>query len=124
MPMVGKDWSHSGVARLFQNIKKNKYKILYLTSRAIGMADSTRKYLGKVKQKKGEEEEQVTLPTGPVIMSPDRLFPSLKREVIAKNPQVFKIEALSSIKGMFPVDANPFYAGFGNRHTVIIYLHI
>lgn len=34
--MVGKDWTHSGVANLYSNIQKNGYKMLYLTSRAIG----------------------------------------------------------------------------------------
>lgn len=34
--MVGKDWTHSGVARLYSSIKSNGYEILYLTSRAIG----------------------------------------------------------------------------------------
>ena len=34
--MVGKDWTHTGVARLYSSIKSNGYEILYLTSRAIG----------------------------------------------------------------------------------------
>lgn len=36
LPILGKDWSHSGVAQLYQNIKANGYNILYLTSRPIG----------------------------------------------------------------------------------------
>jgi len=31
------------------------------------------------------------LPEGPVIMSPDGLFPSFHREVIIKKPEIFKI---------------------------------
>ena len=34
--MVGKDWTHAGVANLYTNICQNGYRILYLTSRAIG----------------------------------------------------------------------------------------
>lgn len=33
---VGKDWTHSGVANLYSNISKNGFKIVYVTSRAIG----------------------------------------------------------------------------------------
>jgi len=49
-------------------------------------------------------------------MSPDRLFPSFRREVILKKPEVFKIACLRDIKNLFPI-YNPFYAGFGNRDT-------
>lgn len=34
--MIGKDWTHSGVAKLYTDITRNGYQILYLTSRAIG----------------------------------------------------------------------------------------
>ena len=36
LPMLGRDWSHSGIAELYTNIKKNNYQILYLTARPIG----------------------------------------------------------------------------------------
>ena len=36
LPMIGKDWSHQGVATLFTNIQKNGYEFVYLTARAIG----------------------------------------------------------------------------------------
>ena len=35
---VGKDWSHAGVASLYKAVAGNGYEILYLSSRAIGMA--------------------------------------------------------------------------------------
>ncbi|KAL2660362.1 hypothetical protein GLYMA_03G174900v4 [Glycine max] len=82
MPLVGKDWSQSGVARLFSAIKDDK-----------------------------------TLPNGPVVISPDGLFPSLYREVIRRAPHEFKIPCLEDIKRLFPSDYNPFYAGFCNRDT-------
>ena len=57
------------------------YQLLYLTSRAIGQANITRGYISSLKQ--GES----SLPLGPVIMSPDRLLHSFKREVIHRRPQ-------------------------------------
>lgn len=111
MPMVGRDWSHSGVAQLYSNIVKNKYEILYLTSRAIGQADLTRGYITNLKQ------DQMNLPEGPVIMSPNRLISAFSLEVIRKTPEEFKISALSDLKRLFPSDRSPFYAGFGNRPT-------
>ena len=109
---IGKDWTHPGIANLYTKIKKNGYEILYLTSRAIGQADSTRGYL------KGIEQGNFQLPDGPVIMSPDRLIAALKREVIDRRPEEFKISCLKDIRHLFG-DANPspFYAGFGNRIT-------
>lgn len=73
MTFIGRDWTHSGVAKLYTDICRNGYKILYLTSRAIGQAGSTRHYL------KGINQDNYQLPEGPVIMSPDRLFTSLHR---------------------------------------------
>ncbi|KAJ1985383.1 lipin Ned1 [Dimargaris verticillata] len=108
--MVGKDWTHTGVAKLYTDIARNGYQIMYLTSRAIGQADTTRDYLRRVTQ------GPYHLPDGPVIMSPDRLFESFHREVIARQPQVFKMACLRDINNVFG-DRNPFYAGFGNRIT-------
>ena len=71
--MIGRDWTHLGVAKLYTDICRNGYKIMYLTSRAIGQADSTRDYL------KGINQNNYQLPEGPVIMSPDRLIASLHR---------------------------------------------
>ncbi len=58
------------------------------------------------------------LPMGPVILSPDGLITSFKREVIDRRPQEFKIASLTEIKNLFGNDASPFYSGFGNRSTV------
>ncbi|KZT05643.1 LNS2-domain-containing protein [Laetiporus sulphureus 93-53] len=110
--MIGRDWTHLGVAKLYTDICRNGYKILYLTSRAIGQADTTRDYL------KGIRQNDYQLPEGPVIMSPDRLLASFHREVILRKPEVFKMAALRDIQKLFGNTAkNPFYAGFGNRIT-------
>ena len=50
-------------------------------------------------------------------MSPDGLVSSFKREVIDRIPQSFKIQCLTQIVNLFPPEARPFYAGFGNKHT-------
>ncbi|KAJ4831228.1 hypothetical protein Tsubulata_005518 [Turnera subulata] len=111
MPLVGKDWTQSGVAKLFCAIKENGYQLLFLSARAIVQAYLTRSFLFNLKQ------DGKTLPNGPVVISPDGLFPSLYREVIRRAPHEFKIACLEDIKKLFPSDYNPFYAGFGNRDT-------
>ncbi|KAF5823560.1 putative phosphatidate phosphatase [Helianthus annuus] len=111
MPLVGKDWTQSGVARLFSAIKENGYQLLFLSARAIVQAYLTRSFLVNLKQ------DGKALPNGPVVISPDGLFPSLFREVIRRAPHEFKIACLEDIKALFPSDYNPFYAGFGNRDT-------
>ena len=78
LPRVGYDWSHRGVTRLFTNIKANGYVFMFLSSRAIAQASATRDYLHTLNQD-GE-----TLPAGPVIISPDGLFPSLYRELVGQ----------------------------------------
>lgn len=120
--LFGKDWTHPGVATLFTDIKANGYNIIYLTARSVGQADTTRQYLRGIVQDNG-----VKLPQGPVILSPDRTMAALRREVILKKPEVFKMACLNDIKSLYfhsdqfaePEDdeRTPFYAGFGNRIT-------
>lgn len=109
--MVGRDWTHAGVAKLYSDIVANGFNIFYLTSRSVGQADTTRAYLNGVIQ------EGWKLPRGPVIMSPDRTIAALRREIYLRKPEVFKMACLRDILGLFPGKTNPFYAGFGNRFT-------
>ncbi|KAJ9494420.1 lipin Ned1 [Exophiala xenobiotica] len=109
--MVGRDWTHAGVAKLYSDIVANGYNILYLTSRSVGQADTTRAYLNGIVQ------DGWRLPEGPVILSPDRTIAALRREVYLRKPEVFKMACLRDILGLFPGRTNPFYAGFGNRFT-------
>ena len=111
MPLLGRDWTQEGVTELFTKIKKQGYKIIYLTSRAIGQSTMTKKYLDSLIQ------EEKTLPPGPLIMSPDGLFTSLKREVIERKPHLLKIPVLNELKNLFPEGLSPFFVGFGNRET-------
>ena len=109
--MIGRDWTHIGVAKLYTDIVANGYNILYLTSRSVGQADTTRTYL------KGVYQEGFKLPKGAVIMSPDRTIAALRREVYLRKPEVFKMACLRDILGLFGQKKSPFYAGFGNRLT-------
>lgn len=111
--MIGRDWTHEGVAKLYTDIVNNGYNIFYLTSRSVGLADTTRTYMNGVVQ------EGYRLPKGPVIMSPDRTIAALRREVYLRKPEVFKMACLRDIMNLFgkPPGQTPFYAGFGNRFT-------
>jgi len=109
--MIGRDWTHIGVAKLYTDIVANGYNIFYLTSRSIGQADTTRAYLN------GDVQDGYRLPKGPVIMSPDRTVAALRREVYLRKPEVFKMACLRDILSLFSGKINPFYAGFGNRFT-------
>lgn len=109
LPMVGKDWTQPRIAKLFSSIEKNDYRFLYLSARAIGQSAVTRRFLQKVRQ------EGVTLPDGPVLLSPLSLMRAFHQEVIARRPEAFKIACLRDVRALFPAEAQPFWAGFGNR---------
>ncbi|PYI23046.1 lipin Smp2 [Aspergillus japonicus CBS 114.51] len=109
--MIGRDWTHAGVAKLYTDIANNGYNIMYLTSRSVGQADTTRAYLYGVCQ------DGYRLPKGPTIMSPDRTMAALRREIYLRKPEVFKMACLRDILNLFNGKENPFYAGFGNRLT-------
>ncbi|XP_046671825.1 phosphatidate phosphatase LPIN3 isoform X2 [Homalodisca vitripennis] len=109
LPIVGKDWAQSGVAKLFTKIKDNGYKLLYLSARAIGQSRLTRDYLKSIKQ------EDLSLPEGPMLLNPTSLLNALHTEVIEKKPEEFKISCLRDIQALFPAHCQPFYAGYGNK---------
>lgn len=109
--MIGRDWTHAGVAKLYSDIEANGYNIMYLTSRSVGQADTTRAYLGGIVQ------DGYRLPRGPTILSPDRTMAALRREIYLRKPHVFKMATLRDIRNLYGPDYHPFYAGFGNRLT-------
>ncbi|OLL23123.1 Nuclear elongation and deformation protein 1 [Neolecta irregularis DAH-3] len=80
-----------------------------ITNRSVGQADTTRNYLKTIEQAKYK------IPEGPVLMSPDRTMAALRREMILKKPEVFKMACLQDIQYLYGENVNPFYAGFGNR---------
>ncbi|KAE8224757.1 hypothetical protein CF319_g2389 [Tilletia indica] len=109
--MIGRDWTHLGVAKLYTDVARNGYHMMYLTSRAIGQADVTRDYLKNINQ------NGYRLPEGPVIMSPDRLIASLHREVILRKPEVFKMACLRDIARLFGCDFRGAPAAGGHHAT-------
>ncbi|CAG5133161.1 unnamed protein product [Candidula unifasciata] len=112
LPIIGRDWSQSGVAQLFTRIHKNGYKLIYLSARAIGQSRSTKDMLKNIRQ------GDLVLPDGPLFLNPTSLFSAFHREVILKNPEEFKISCLKDIADLFP--CSPFYAGFGNKFNDVI----
>ncbi|ELA42325.1 uncharacterized protein VICG_00725 [Vittaforma corneae ATCC 50505] len=111
--LMGRDWTHSGIAPLYSKIVKNGYRIIYLTSRPLGQSFSTKSYLKQVSQ------DDCTLPDGPVIHNPEGVLEAIYKEVILKRPEEFKIACLKQIKSLFN-GRNPFIAGFGNRITDVV----
>uniref|UniRef100_A0A1I7XLB4 LNS2 domain-containing protein n=1 Tax=Heterorhabditis bacteriophora TaxID=37862 RepID=A0A1I7XLB4_HETBA len=110
IPAIGGTWAHTGVAELYTRIKNNGYKMVYLSSRAIGQSHATKQYLKSIAQ------DSKQLPDGPVLLSPTSVLLAFRREVIERRPEEFKIAALSDLKKLFPAK-QPFFAGFGNRET-------
>lgn len=128
LPTLGKDWTHPGLAALYNKIcqLRSDVKFIYLSSRPIGEAPLTRKMLEQIKQ------NGLLMPEGPLITCPDLALPALAREMKRK-PQEFKIPTLQQIKNLFaPIkrssieiqtdDNNvmPFVFGFGNKMTDVI----
>ena len=111
---LGRDWAQSGVASLFTKIAANGYQVVYLSARAIGQASITKDYLASIRQ------GDLNLPDGPLLLNPTSLVSALHREVIEKKPEKFKIACLRDIQKLFPVERNPFYAGYGNRVNVSV----
>lgn len=114
LPMLGRDWSQAGVADLFTAIEKNEYKFMYLSARAIGQSKITRDLLRNINQ------DGFTLPKGPLLVTPTSLFTAFQKEVIEKKPQEFKISCLKDIQSLFPLEQNPYYAGYGNKSTDVV----
>nr|ATI22164.1 lipin 2 [Brachionus koreanus] len=109
LPLLGKDWTQTGVADLFSTIEKNEYKFIYLSARAIGQSTTTRNLLTNVNQ------NGFKLPYGPLLITPTSLFTAFHKEVIERKPEEFKIQCLKDIQNLFPSFHNPFHAGYGNR---------
>lgn len=109
---IGRDWSHSDVAELYQNIEKKGYKFIYLSARSLCQSESTRNLIESLKQ------EKYSLPKGPLLLNPNDLLSCFASEIYHKNSNEFKISSLNNLKCLFK--ENPFYAGFGNRLTDLI----
>ncbi len=108
---LGADYCHRGIIAMFNQLSNKGYKILYLTARPITLFQRTRDYIGRI------QEDSCKLPPGPVITAPNKTWNAFAREMIIRKPETFKIAILKTIRELFPMDCNPFVAGFGNRVT-------
>jgi len=108
---------HPGVCDLLSRLATShsqpthKTHILYLTSRPIGLASHTRKFLNGLRQGSAQ------LPPGPVLGFPGTLPEVLFMELVSKKTQKFKAELLlSQIVEPFQNASrrSPFLAGLGN----------
>lgn len=111
---LNQDYTHTGTTELFKRIEENGYKFIYLSARPVTMAKRTRRYISRINQ------NGYKMPIAPVITSPNKAMDSFIREVLIKEPHLFKISILSSISNLFPT--NPLVGGFGNRQTVLLIL--
>lgn len=111
LPLIGvADWAHCEVTSLYSKISENGYKILYLSARSISQSTETKAYLKSLNQ------GSLKLPLGPLFLNPESAFKSFKREVIDRQPEVFKIACLKELQDLFgSVHSSPFFAGYGNR---------
>ena len=76
LPLIGRDWSQSGVAELFTRLSNNGYKLLYLSARAIGQSRVTKELLKNIRQ------GDLVLPNGPLLLNPTSLLRALHRSVV------------------------------------------
>ena len=107
----GGDWSHKNITKLYNDIYNNGYKILYLTARTMCQHKQTKEFLYKINQ------NNITMPEGPILMSKGDFASTIKIEIIDKKPQTMKISSLLMVLNLFPNDYFPFYSGIGNKNT-------
>lgn len=105
---IGKDWTHKGVAALYNRITDNGYKMVYISSRPIGHIGLTKAYLDRV------EQDKKRLPKGPVILFPGPLMSAVYREIVF-GPEEFKISTISDIKSL--LSHGEIFSGFGNKES-------
>jgi len=111
LPALGlSDWKHPGVVQLYSKIEDEGYKILYLTSRAVGQSEDTKEYLFDLREAGGYR-----MPVGPVLMQVNSVLDTVKTEVIDQDPEVQKIAKLARVRGLFT--QNPLFAGYGNQDS-------
>lgn len=107
--VIGRDWSHPGIVKLYNSISANGYRILYLSSRPIGHSGFTKTCLRRISQ------DRLMLPEGPILLFPGRLVAALYREMVI-GPEEFKVAALGEIKRLFG-ESGGLFAGFGNKNS-------
>ncbi|VEU33634.1 unnamed protein product [Pseudo-nitzschia multistriata] len=106
---------HAGICQILSKLSLSS-QVVYLTSRPIGLANQTRKFLSTLKQ--GNE----TLPIGPLLGFGGKLPQLLIMEIVTKSTQKFKAKKLwDNVVQPFRKATNndpkspSFVAGFGNN---------
>ena len=102
-------FAHGGVCAFLGGVVAPRARVLYLTSRPVALAASTRAFLASLRQ--GRDG----LPDGPLVTSGEGLLGAVYAEVVAKTPDVFKTRALLDVAAAFGGDpgASPVVLGFG-----------
>lgn len=103
---IGLQWHHDSVSNCFEKVNGLGYQILYLTARSMKMDSSTRSYI-----------EDLGLPSGPLLLSPQAIVKSFTSQIIKKDAKNYKLDHLTSVASLFPNYDNPFAAGFGNNEN-------
>ena len=57
------------------------------------------------------------MPPAPVFVSHYRAIEAFLKEVVTRQPHIFKIACLQHLSDLFPDNSLPIHAGFGNRET-------
>ncbi|KAL0478692.1 hypothetical protein AKO1_008308, partial [Acrasis kona] len=112
--LLGMDYYRPGTAALYTAISDLGYKFIYITRKPMSQIKFVKNFLVKIRQK--EEEEESTMPLGPVISTPYKNYPVLVYK-IWRGPTVFKKSILTCLRNMFPFERNPWIAGFGDKPT-------
>jgi len=118
-----------------QSPKGGKVRILYLSSRALRLINSTRNFLNLVQQSDSgstrravdssmdDNSSLIGMPPGPIFMNKGTMATVLKMEILLKTAHEFKADVLARQVVLPFVAAGKksvstlFNAGFGNKHT-------
>ncbi|RLN25909.1 hypothetical protein BBO99_00008442 [Phytophthora kernoviae] len=102
---------HPGALEFYSKLARNGYRIVYVTCHGLSQSN----LLHALLHNGSGEDGSMTLPMGPVLLSPDRLLATYNNEMI--DAQDFKVAALEALRALFPREVNPFYAGFGTTQA-------
>lgn len=100
---------HPGAVEFYSKLARNGYRVVYVTCLGLSQANLLHTLLHN-----NAEDGEITLPMGPVLLSPDRLL-AYGNEIV--DAEDFKIAALGALRSLFPREVNPFYAAFGTTQT-------
>ena len=71
-PLIGKEWHHKNVSKLYQKIHNNGYQIIYMSMRNVGYSNLTKRQLSTLVLDGNK------LPPGPLVLCPLSLFNTIQ----------------------------------------------